>query len=99
MLQNLVSSDGGYRWRVNLQALEQHLPTLSAFPDFGDANYDKPTHWIYGGKSDYVQEQHRPIIEGYFPQSHWHCIENAGHWVHAEQPQAFLQTLQQCLAT
>jgi esterase len=90
LLQNLVKTDGGYAWRVNLEALAANMPELLGFPDPGDAVYRGPTLFVAGSRSRYIKAEHRPLIERLFPYAEYAVIEGAGHWVHAERPTEFL---------
>jgi esterase len=49
--------------------------------------------FVAGARSNYLQPEHEPGIRRLFPEARIIRIEGAGHWVHAEQPQAFLQTV------
>jgi pimeloyl-ACP methyl ester carboxylesterase len=93
LLQNLILDDQGARWRSNLPVIEAALPAISAWPEDESGRYDGPTLFIYGGKSDYVQHNHRATIERYFPQVQFAEIPEAGHWVHAERLEDFLTAL------
>jgi pimeloyl-ACP methyl ester carboxylesterase len=93
LLQNLILDDQGARWRPNLPVIEAALPAISGWPEDESGRYDGPTLFIYGGKSDYVQHNHRATIESYFPQVQFAEIPEAGHWVHAERLDDFLATL------
>ena len=93
LLQNLIRTEGGYAWRVNLEALAANMPELLGFPDPGDAVYRGPTLFVAGGRSPYIKPEHRPLIERLFPEAEHAVIEGAGHWVHAERPAEFLDVL------
>ena len=93
LLQNLILDDQGARWRPNLPVIEAALPAISGWPEDESGRYDGPTLFVYGGKSDYVQHNHRATIERYFPQVQFAEIPEAGHWVHAERLDDFLATL------
>ncbi len=91
LVQNLVFEDGQARWRLNLAAIEQAMPELVDFPELpADAAYDGPTLFIAGGQSDYLRAEHEPMIRQLFPRAEIDRIDDAGHWLHAEQPAAFL---------
>ncbi|GAA1595384.1 alpha/beta fold hydrolase [Kribbella sancticallisti] len=98
LLQNLILDDQGARWRPNLPVIEAALPAISGWPDDATGSYAGPTLFVYGGKSDYVQQDHRATIEGYFPQARYAEIPEAGHWVHAERLDDFLAALTPFLA-
>ncbi|MFI7064699.1 alpha/beta fold hydrolase [Kribbella sp. NPDC050124] len=94
LLQNLILDDAGARWRPNLPVIEAALPAISGWPDEAEGRrYDGPTLFIYGGKSDYVQQDHRATIASYFPNVQYAEVPEAGHWVHAERLDDFLAVL------
>jgi esterase len=95
LMQNLVFGDGAPRWRLNLAALEAALPTLASFPEFPPGTcYNGPTLFIAGGKSNAVRPRHEAAIKALFPNATIAWIEDAGHWVHAERPEAFLSLVE-----
>jgi esterase len=99
LLQNLVFEDGQARWRLNLDAIEQKMPDLIGFPAVPDnAVYRGPTLFVGGANSDYLRVEHEPAIQRLFPEARIVRIENAGHWIHAERPAAFLETVEPFLA-
>jgi pimeloyl-ACP methyl ester carboxylesterase len=94
LLQNLAIADGSALWRLNLEAIEREFPQISGFPDFpAAAAYRGPTLFVAGARSNYISPEHEPEIRRLFPQARITRIEAAGHWVHAEQPEAFLQAV------
>jgi pimeloyl-ACP methyl ester carboxylesterase len=94
LLQNLILDDAGARWRPNLAVIEAALPAISGWPsDAAGLTYQGPTLFIYGGKSDYVQQDHRATIASYFPHVQYAEVPEAGHWVHAERLDDFLAAL------
>jgi pimeloyl-ACP methyl ester carboxylesterase len=48
-----------------------------------------PTLFITGGQSRYVQDKDKPLIRELFPFHEHVVLPEAGHWLHAEQPDAF----------
>jgi pimeloyl-ACP methyl ester carboxylesterase len=98
LLQNLEQRDGRFAWRANLRALLAGMRTITGLPDLLDARpYRGPCCFIRGSSSDYVRDEHLPRIRALFPTAEIRTIEGAGHWVHAERPQAFLDALVPCL--
>ncbi|MGI9525575.1 MAG: alpha/beta fold hydrolase [Weeksellaceae bacterium] len=90
LLKNVYRADDGtYAFRFNLNALSENYDDLvsSSLPN---ARFDKPTLFLKGEKSDYITSQDKPVIETYFSQAQIDIIPNAGHWLHAENPKAFL---------
>lgn len=54
LLTNLVEVDGRLAWRLNLDALAQHLDKLLTFPQRQES-YLGPTLFLLGGNSQFVQ--------------------------------------------
>ena len=101
LLQSLVreGTDGGWRWRLNLELLERDLGALRGFPVPPEgAQFDGPVLWIAGANSTYVLPDDRPRMDALFPTTRLVRIKNAGHWVHSEQPEVFLETVRRFLA-
>jgi pimeloyl-ACP methyl ester carboxylesterase len=95
LLQNLILEDGGARWRLNLEAIEREMPHLAGFPPISvSRTYAGPSLFVAGGRSDYLRPEHEPVIRRMFPNAEIANIDNAGHWLHAEQPTAFLAVLE-----
>jgi pimeloyl-ACP methyl ester carboxylesterase len=94
LLQNLVIGENSTRWRLNLQVIERDFPQIVSFPDLpAGTAYRGPALFVAGDRSNYIQPEHEAAIRRLFPQARIIRIEGAGHWVHAEQPQAFLQAV------
>lgn len=88
---------GRYFWKMNLAALARNYDAVNE-PILPGRTFSKPALFIRGGRSDYVQEDDWPAIRTLFPQAELVTIEKAGHWVHAEQPQALADTVLTFLA-
>ena len=102
LLQSLVreglGTDGGWRWRLNLDLLARDLGELRGFPHPPPgASFDGPVLWIAGANSTYVLPEDRPHMDALFPGTRLVRIKNAWHWVHSEQPEIFLETLRRFL--
>lgn len=100
LLKNLSrSKDGGYQWKFNLPVLFQNYSSITASSVNPYEQFEQPTLFIKGGQSPrYIEvEQDWPIIQHLFPNAQLQIIEDAGHWVHAEQPKAFFDTVMEFL--
>jgi pimeloyl-ACP methyl ester carboxylesterase len=96
LLQNLRSdsaTETGWRWQADLALLRRELPTIADFPDLGEATFDHPVLWMAGARSPYVRPEHAPTMRRLFPRTTQVTIKDAGHWVHSEQPEAFVSAL------
>ena len=74
------------------------MPELLGFPAPDEAAYQGPTLFVAGGRSSYIQAEHRPLIARLFPAAEHAVIEGAGHWVHAERPAEFLTLVRRFLS-
>jgi pimeloyl-ACP methyl ester carboxylesterase len=95
LLQNLRRDGDGWRWQINLSLLGDHLADLAGWPAEAVAGttYDGPVLWISGERSGYVREKHAPAMDALFPRTRRVTVREAGHWVHSEQPEVFLDVL------
>ncbi len=93
LLQNLVKLPTGWSWRFNLLGLCKAMDTLAGFPAQATHSYPGNVLFLYGGNSDYVQADSQPEIRACFPYARLRMLTGAGHWVYAEQPEAFVQVV------
>jgi pimeloyl-ACP methyl ester carboxylesterase len=96
LLQNLRRDGDGWRWQVNLDVLGEDLHAVGGWPEdrLGDVtSYTRPVLWVGGETSDYVREEHAPAMDRWFPHNRRVTVKGAGHWVHSEQPEVFLEVL------
>ena len=100
LLQNLRRSDDGWRWQLNLDLLGDSMPGLTGWPAeaLGEATYDGPVLWVGGADSDYIADEHAEEMDRRFPRNRRVLVKGAGHWVHSEQPEVFLEVLRRFLA-
>jgi pimeloyl-ACP methyl ester carboxylesterase len=92
LLTNL-RPDGGWHWQPNLRLLEDELDQISAWPDPGDVTYPGPTSWIVGANSPYYRADDLELMRRLFPRVLTVVVPDAGHWVHADNPSAVVQAL------
>lgn len=82
------TEDKKLNWRFNLNTLAEKYSTFVGNAiRFGVFSGD--TLFISGNKSNYILPQDAFLIKQQFPNSSIINIENAGHWVQAENPTAF----------
>lgn len=92
LLKNLYWKEKGQlAWRMNVEVLEREMDEI--LKEIPEKEVFTPTLFIKGELSNYVQEEDYPSIEKIFIDLEIVSIPDAGHWVHAEAPGPFLDTL------
>ncbi|MCF6271999.1 MAG: alpha/beta fold hydrolase [Rhodobacteraceae bacterium] len=92
-LQSLMLENDGARWQLNLEVLGAQMPEIMDFPDIS-TRFDGPTLFLRGAGSDYVlPEMHEDILR-LFPKAEFKSIKGAGHWLHAEKPREFQESVE-----
>ncbi len=92
LLKNLERSGEGYSWKMNLPVILQKYPAImeNTLPE---KTFDKPVLFLKGEKSNYIREADANQIRKYFPNARIEAVDGAGHWVHAENPEAVYQAV------
>jgi pimeloyl-ACP methyl ester carboxylesterase len=75
-------------WRIGLDEIAAGLPDILAWPPT-TARYPGPTLFAAGARSDYIAEATKPLIATLFPAAQFVTVENAGHWLHVDNPAGF----------
>ena len=98
LMQNLVTRNDHFDWRLNLLGISLAMPALCAFPSaLLGMRFDGPVTVLCGEHSDYVAHHDAAQFSPMFSQVVIEVIAEAGHWVHADQPAEFLTRLRQAL--
>lgn len=96
LLKNLSrDGEGKFLWKVNLPAIDQHLQETGEGMIY-PGTFDGPTLFINGKKSDYYQASDDVQIKKIFPRAQIVSLDT-GHWVQAEKPREFAETVLQFL--
>jgi len=99
LLKNLKrDAEGKYFWGLNLPVIAKNLPGI-----FAGLSRNKsagphpephfPLLFIRGEFSRYINSEDEMNIRRLWPKAKIITIKDAGHWVHAEQPGAFLEAI------
>ncbi len=96
LFKNLDRKTGKtYRWKLNLEVLLQNLDNMIDGLDFdhiASSGYSQfPALFIRGDQSPYIASDDEAAIKRIFKMSTITTIPNAGHWLHAEQPELFVK--------
>lgn len=97
LLKSLARDHSGkFQWRFHLQSIKNNLHRLSeAAPEH--LTYQGPALFIKGEHSDYLSDADGALIASLFPRASLSVIPESEHWVHADNPQAFLQVVSRFL--
>lgn len=78
--------------RINLKVLKTNVSKVGeALPS--NLNFQKDTLFLRGDKSEYISTQDEALIKHQFPTAVVKTISNAGHWLHAENPVEFFNSV------
>jgi pimeloyl-ACP methyl ester carboxylesterase len=88
VMKNLAREDASrFRWKINLTAIVEHYDEINSALDTSK-RFDKPTLFIKSNTSGYITKEDEAQITNIFPTARIVGLE-AGHWIHAEAPEAF----------
>lgn len=92
LLKNIYWVEKGkMAWRMNTPVLEREMDNILTAIERKECFVQ--TLFIRGGLSQYILDEDISEIEDVFPDSEFITIPDAGHWVHAEQPEAFIDAV------
>jgi pimeloyl-ACP methyl ester carboxylesterase len=95
LLKNVKrSKENEYSWSINIRTIKNELPNIMEGLDANQAEITGfPVLFIKGGNSDYILDKDKKTIQKIFPFADIETIPNVGHWLHAEQPDLFLEKI------
>lgn len=90
-----------YKWRVNVEVLYDNLDEIvsgvnKSWLDDRMPITSYPVIFIRGMKSRYILPEDEKLIKEIYPEASIVDIPDAGHWLHAEQPQKFMKAVMLC---
>lgn len=99
LLKNIHrTSHGGFAWKINAPVLREAFPSMVSEVD--QAWFEErrpitayPVTFVRGLNSDYVQDTDWKDIRKIYPEAELIDVANAGHWLHAEQPEKLLAAI------
>ena len=92
LLKNLEKVNDGYSLKINLKTIEEFYPKMIDKLEFNWI-ISTPSLFLSGEKSSYILNSDHANIEETFTNASFDVIANAGHWVHAEEPGAFFESV------
>ncbi|MCE8001997.1 alpha/beta fold hydrolase [Billgrantia ethanolica] len=90
-------ADGMLALRVGLDQIEAGYEEIMQAPA-GEGAFDGPVLVLRGGRSHYVPDSALPALREVLPTAEVMTLQDAGHWLHAEQPEAFQAKVNDFLA-
>ncbi|MBN8632803.1 MAG: alpha/beta fold hydrolase [Rhodobacterales bacterium] len=91
-LQSLDLRSHPPRWKLNLAVLESEMAKIVGWPET-QGSFPNPALFLTGALSNYVRPEHRDAIRALFPKARFAKIPEANHWLHAEKPREFEETV------
>lgn len=88
LLKNAQRSSRGFHWRMGLLEIAENYPHLRAAVD--GPPFLGPALFLRGEQSDYLLESDAASIHRLFPKAGMRTIPQAGHLVHIDNSDAFL---------
>ncbi len=97
LLKNLYWVEPGkLGLRINIEVLRGASEAIGQ--NLSDtARSQVPSLFVKGELSEYILASDTPVIKHYFPNADQVTIAGAGHWLHAEKPKIFFDTVSQWL--
>lgn len=93
IMTNLVRSEFGLKWQINLEVLHASLPVLRQNSLDTKDFFERPTLVIVGGKSDFIKNGDIETMRTWFPEIEHTILSKAGHNVHMDDREGFLNVL------
>ncbi len=84
----------GSGWRIGLAGIAASIGAIMGWDDPGGAPFAGPTLFVAGERSRYIRAEDRPAIRALFPEARFLTVKDAGHWVHADQPEGFAAVME-----
>lgn len=98
LMKGLYRDDSNkFQWRFNVQALYEAYYAISDGVR-SDKPFEGQTLFVKGQKSNYIDASNYSEIMDLFPHNELAEIPGAGHWVHADNPQAFIEAVDKFLS-
>ncbi|WP_163380723.1 alpha/beta fold hydrolase [Cyclobacterium sp. SYSU L10401] len=92
LLKNLTRKEGKFAWKINLPVITEKIENVGEAIE-SEKPFEKPVLFMGGANSDYIKSSDKDAIENLFPDNRIIHLKDAGHWLHAEQPDAVVATL------
>ena len=90
LMKGLYRDDtNNFQWRFNIEAIDANYSEISDFPEHKN-QFPNETLFLKGSNSNYINSTNYTSIVALFPKNEVTEINNAGHWIHADNAKDFL---------
>lgn len=99
LMKDVAKTALGYQWKINVPVLLQSIDEIIGGPRYkvlqnkNGQKFTFPVLLIRGANSPYVNTSDLPLFTNLYNDFSIKTISNAGHWLHAEQPNIFLENV------
>jgi esterase len=98
LLKNVARGHtGAFHWKINLRDILNNYRRLNEAVEARSA-FDKPALFVRGDKSDYITDADKAALLRLFPRAKLRTVGDAGHWVHSDAPEKFVELTLEFLA-
>ncbi len=93
ILKNVDRNQNGiFEWKLNLQSIHSNYMHIASAISF-----EKPLQaeiaFVRGAASSYIKDSDQMAMRETFPNASFFTVENAGHWIHADQPEQLMKII------
>jgi esterase len=92
ILKSLEREGNIFKWRFNIKTLIHQYENVIGDIDLG-IPFMKDVLFLKGNQSLYIKSEDEAVIKRLFPKAILSEIDKAGHWLHAENPKAFTESI------
>jgi len=93
LLKNLYWKEKGkLSFRMNLEILKEKINEVGQALTSENV-YQGETLFLKGGNSNYIKKEDHSLLKEHFPSFTLLTIKEVGHWLHAEKPEEFYQSV------
>lgn len=91
-------TSGGYRWQINIEAIEAGQSEIEDSPLLDGDYFDGPCLFVIGAKSPYFSVgEDELLVEPHFPMADFELIDESGHNPHFECRLHFVEAVRDFL--
>jgi esterase len=92
ILKSLEREGDTFKWRFNIETLINQYENVIGDIDAGSP-FMKDVLFLKGSQSLYIKSEDETAIKRLFPMAMLTEIDKAGHWLHADNPNAFTESI------